>query len=69
MFPWQRWLLLTAERLAQAIQKAVTDQTMRQRAADLGAKIRTEDAIANAIAVIEEIKNMSNASPETGSLP
>ncbi|WP_414576334.1 glycosyltransferase [Anabaena sp. CCY 9402-a] len=60
---------LTAERLAQAIQKAVTDQTMRQRAADLGAKIRTEDAIANAIAVIEEIKNISNASPQTGSLP
>lgn len=48
---------LTAERLAQAIRKAVTDQTMRQRAADLGAKIRAEDGIANAVAIIQEIEN------------
>ena len=34
---------LTAERLAQAIQTAVTDQAMRGRAAELGAKIRAED--------------------------
>ena len=37
---------LTAERLAQAIQIAVTDQAMRQRAAEFGAKIRAEDGIA-----------------------
>ncbi|MBD2212597.1 glycosyltransferase family 1 protein [Nostoc linckia FACHB-104] len=43
---------LTAERLAQAIQKAVTDKTMRQRVANLGAKIRDEDGIAKAVAVI-----------------
>lgn len=53
---------LTAERLAQAIQKAVTDQTMRQRAADLGAKIRNEDGIANAVAVIQEIEKIKVAS-------
>ncbi|MBD2252349.1 glycosyltransferase [Nostoc parmelioides] len=52
---------LTAERLAQAIQLAVTDQTMRQRAADLGAKIRTEDGIANVVAVIQEIENIRAA--------
>ncbi len=49
---------LTVERLAQAIQQAVTDQTMRQRAAKLGAKIREEDGIANAVSVIQEIENL-----------
>jgi UDP:flavonoid glycosyltransferase YjiC (YdhE family) len=47
---------LTVERLAEAIQRAVTDQTMRQRAADLGAKIRNEDGIARAVAIIQEIE-------------
>lgn len=37
---------LTAERLAEAIRAAVTDEAMRQRAADLGAKIQAEDGIA-----------------------
>jgi UDP:flavonoid glycosyltransferase YjiC (YdhE family) len=49
---------LTAQRLAQAIQTAVTDQMMRQRAAALGAKIREEDGIASAVAVIQEIANL-----------
>ena len=40
---------LTAERLAEAIHKAVSDQPMRQRAADLGPKIRAEAEIANAV--------------------
>jgi sterol 3beta-glucosyltransferase len=47
---------LTAERLVQAIQTAVTDQTMRQRAAELGAKIRAEDGVARAVAVVEQMK-------------
>jgi UDP:flavonoid glycosyltransferase YjiC (YdhE family) len=47
---------LTVERLAQAIQKALTDQTMRQRAANLGAKIQTEDGIARAVAVVQQIE-------------
>jgi UDP:flavonoid glycosyltransferase YjiC (YdhE family) len=46
---------LTPEKLAQAIQKAVTDQTMRQRAATLGEQIRSEDGIANAVVVVEEV--------------
>jgi len=47
---------LTVERLAQAIQKAVTDQAMRQRAANLGAKIRAEHGIAHAVAVVQHIE-------------
>ena len=47
---------LTAERLAEAIHRAVTDGAMRQRAADLGAKIQAEDGIANAVAIVQEIE-------------
>jgi UDP:flavonoid glycosyltransferase YjiC (YdhE family) len=46
---------LTAERLAKAVQAAVTDQAMRQRAADLGSKIQAEDGIGRAVEVIQEI--------------
>lgn len=44
---------LTADRLAQAIQQAVQDSAMRQRAAALGQKIRAENGIAHAVALIE----------------
>ncbi len=44
---------LTAQNLAAAITRTVTDQAMRQRAAALGEKIRAEDGIANAVQVIE----------------
>ena len=47
---------LTAERLAQAIQQAVSDSAMRQRAADLGAKIRAEDGIGQAVKIIGRIQ-------------
>jgi sterol 3beta-glucosyltransferase len=47
---------LTVERLAQAIQRTVTDQTMRQRAAHLGSKIQAEDGIARAVAVVQHIE-------------
>ena len=51
---------LTLERLTQAIQQAVTEQNMRQRASDLGAKIQAEDGVAKAIAVIQDLeKNLS----------
>jgi sterol 3beta-glucosyltransferase len=46
---------LTAERLAQAITQAVSNTSMRQRASDLGAKIRTEDGIARAVEVIQNL--------------
>ena len=47
---------LTAERLAQAIQTAVTDPAMRQRAAELGAKIQAEDGVGRAVAVIGQLE-------------
>jgi len=49
---------LTAERLAQAIQIAVTDKTMRQRATDLGSKIQAEDGIGRAVEIIQNIKEI-----------
>jgi len=47
---------LTVERLAKAIQKALTDKTMRQRAADLGSKIQAEDGIAGVVSVVQDIE-------------
>ncbi len=44
---------LTAGSLAAAIQTAVTDQPMRQRAAALGARIRAEDGVGRAVTLIE----------------
>ena len=45
---------LTAEKLAEAITQAVTDNAMRQRAAELGEKIRTENGITQAAAFIQQ---------------
>jgi sterol 3beta-glucosyltransferase len=47
---------LTVDRLAQAIQTVVGDRFMRQRAADLGAKIRSEDGVTNAVAMIQKLE-------------
>jgi sterol 3beta-glucosyltransferase len=47
---------LTAKRLATAIHQAVTDQAMRQQAADLGAKIRAEDGMANVVDIVQKIE-------------
>ncbi|MBD2504924.1 glycosyltransferase [Anabaena azotica] len=47
---------LTVEGLTEAIQTAMTDQTMRQRAANLGSKIQAEDGIARAIAIIQDME-------------
>jgi sterol 3beta-glucosyltransferase len=44
---------LTADRLAEAIDLAVSDKNMRQRAAALGAVIRAEDGVGQAVANIE----------------
>jgi UDP:flavonoid glycosyltransferase YjiC (YdhE family) len=46
---------LTAEALAAAICRAVTDQQMRRRAAALGERIRSEDGVARAVEVIEGV--------------
>ncbi len=45
---------LTAAMLARAIQQAVSDETMRKKAAQVGKLIRTEDGIGNAVQVIEK---------------
>lgn len=47
---------LTVERLAEAIQKAVGDRTIRQQAASLGETIRSENGVANAVAVIQNLE-------------
>lgn len=47
---------LTADRLAQAIRTAVTDGAMQRRAAELGAKIGSEDGIAQAVEVIAQVE-------------
>ena len=44
---------LSAEALAQAITTMLTDQAMRQRAAELGEQIRAEDGIGNVIQLFE----------------
>jgi sterol 3beta-glucosyltransferase len=46
---------LTVDRLAQAIQTAIADRTMRQRAAALGATIQAENGVANAVAIIQNL--------------
>jgi sterol 3beta-glucosyltransferase len=48
---------LTVERLAQAIDRAVTDPVMQQRAAELGAKIQAEDGIGNVVSIVRAIDN------------
>ena len=47
---------LSAARLAEAIEQAVTDEEMRQRAARLGEIIQAEDGVANAVAAIERLE-------------
>jgi UDP:flavonoid glycosyltransferase YjiC (YdhE family) len=44
---------LKAERLAQAIQFAVTDQETRRRAAELGKRVKAEDGVARAVDAIQ----------------
>ncbi|MCA9921216.1 MAG: hypothetical protein KC421_02530 [Anaerolineales bacterium] len=45
---------LTAEKLMGGIETAVSDPTIRQRAAALGAKIRAEDGVARAGEIFEQ---------------
>ncbi len=45
---------LTVDNLAAAMRSAVSDQRMRQRAAELGERIRGENGIARAVALLEQ---------------
>jgi sterol 3beta-glucosyltransferase len=47
---------LSAKLLAQAIVETMSDKGMRQRAVELGAKIRSEDGIRNAVNIIDNLK-------------
>jgi len=47
---------LTSENLAQALQEAVTNEPMRQRASNLGSRIRAEDGVASAVETIQHIE-------------
>jgi len=47
---------LTAEKLALAIQSALTDKEMRQKAATLGEKIRSENGVARAVEIIQQLR-------------
>ena len=46
---------LNVDLLSQAIETALGDTAMRQRAAELGATIQAEDGIGNAISILEKI--------------
>ncbi len=47
---------LTVDNLAEAIGQAVSDEEMRKRAASLGERIRAENGIAQAVAIIEQMR-------------
>ena len=53
---------LTAEKLADAITQAMTNATMRQRAAHLGELIRAEDGVGQAAMLIEKLSETMNGS-------
>jgi sterol 3beta-glucosyltransferase len=54
---------LTAPRLAEAMSAAVHDQGIRQRAAELGQRVRDEHGVANAVAIIEQVVGQWNQGP------
>ena len=52
-----RFKQLTAETLTETIRRGISDQDMRQKAADLGEKIRGENGIGNAVDIINQLLN------------
>lgn len=48
---------LNSKKLAKTISIAVSDATMREQAADLGSKIRTENGVSKAVEVLERTFN------------
>jgi UDP:flavonoid glycosyltransferase YjiC (YdhE family) len=45
---------VTAENVAEAVTRLATDGDMRRRAAELGARLKAEDGVANAVAIIQQ---------------
>jgi UDP:flavonoid glycosyltransferase YjiC (YdhE family) len=57
---------LTADRLARAVDEAVLEPAMQSRAREIGAAIRNEDGIGNAIAIVERYLGAARAqTPES----
>ena len=48
---------LTVTRLAGAIDRAVTDNVMRERAVELGIRIRAEDGVGRAVSVVQQVES------------
>jgi UDP:flavonoid glycosyltransferase YjiC (YdhE family) len=46
---------LTANRLAEAIRAAVTDDGITRRAADIGEQLRAEDGVGNAVGIVDRV--------------
>lgn len=51
---------LTVERLSAALVEATTDQAMRERAEGIGRKIRSEDGVSTAVALVEKLAATSD---------
>jgi sterol 3beta-glucosyltransferase len=56
---------LTADRLAHAIRVALTDESIRKRAAELGETIRAEAGVANAVGIINQALGGSPTNRQT----
>jgi sterol 3beta-glucosyltransferase len=54
---------LTAGRLAEAIRIATTDEALRRRAADLGARLRAEDGVTRALEIVDRAVSTPAGSP------
>lgn len=52
---------LTVAKLATAIDRAINDPVMRQRAADLGVKIRAEDGIGDVVSIASLLKDFTRS--------
>jgi hypothetical protein len=60
--------MLTVDRLAAAIQAAVTDPAMRARAAVLGHRIQAEDGVTRAVQAVQSHHALDEQAPEATSV-
>ncbi len=60
--------MLTVDRLAAAIQAAVTDPAMRARAAVLGRRIQAEDGVTRAVQAVQSHHALDEQAPEATSV-
>lgn len=60
---------LTADKLTHAIEQAMNDNAMREKAATLGQRIRAENSVARAVEIIEQSQNKSLSAPRSTGVP